>query len=111
MDSRQDWNRLLGNIDAGKDSCGFRDTRQSLVQDVGRQVAELEEDMVLLGTDTSTFSDFEGHGSGDNISGGKVLGGRGVSLHESLTLRVNEVTTLTSRTYLTLEHCTTWSRL
>lgn len=106
MDSRQNWDRLLGNIDTGKDSSGLRDTRQSFVQDFGRQVTELEEDVVLLGADTSTFSDFEGHGSGDDISRSKVLGGGGVSLHESLTLRVDEVTTLTSRTYLMLEQCT-----
>lgn len=110
VDSRQNWDRLLGNIDTGKDSSSFRDTGQSLVQYLGGQVAKLKEDVVLFGTDASTFSDFEGHGSGNDISGGKVLGSRGVSFHESLTLRVDEVTTLTSRTYLMSEYRTTGRR-
>lgn len=66
------------------------------MEDIRREMAELQEDVVFLGTDTSSLSDLKGHGSGDDISRSQVLGSRGVSLHESFTLRVEEVTTFTS---------------
>jgi hypothetical protein len=60
-------------------------------------VAQLEVDVVLVGSNTTTFADLEGHGSGDNVTGSKILGGWCVSLHESFTLGVEQVTTLTTR--------------
>lgn len=61
-------------------------------------MAQLEVDVVLLGADTTAIADLHGHGSGDDITRGKILGGRGISLHEALTLGVEEVTTLTTST-------------
>ncbi len=52
------------------------------------KVRELEVDVVLVGTDTATLTDLDGHGTGDDVTRGKILGGRSISLHESLTLRV-----------------------
>jgi len=88
VDSGQDGDGLLGDIDTGKDGGGLGNTGQSLVKDLGWEMRKLEEDVVLFRSDTSSFSDLQGHGSGNDISGSQILGGRGVSLHESLSLRV-----------------------
>lgn len=61
-------------------------------------MAELEEDVVLVGADTAAVTDLHGHGSGDDVTRGKILGGRSVTLHEAFTLRVEKVTTLTTST-------------
>jgi len=53
--------------------------------------------MVLLRTNATTLADLDGHRTGNNIPGGKVLGGRGITFHETLTLRVEKVTSLTTR--------------
>lgn len=95
---RQDGDRLLGNVDTGKDGGRLGDTGQSFVQDFGGQVRELQVDVILFGTDTSTFPDFQRHGSGNDVSRSQILGGRCVSLHETFTLAVEQVTTFTSGT-------------
>jgi hypothetical protein len=61
-------------------------------------MAQLEVDMILLGTDTAALANLHGHGTGDDVTAGKILGSRGISLHETLSLGVEEVTTLTTRT-------------
>jgi hypothetical protein len=43
-----------------------------------------------------TFSDFDGHGSWNDIARSKILGDGSVALHEPLSLGVDEVTALTS---------------
>ena len=59
-------------------------------------MAELEVDMVLFRTDTTAFTDFQGHRSRYDVAGRKILGSRRVTLHEPFTLRVEEVTTLSA---------------
>jgi len=54
--------------------------------------------VVLLGTDTTTLTDLHGHGAGDDITGSKILGSGSITLHETLTLGVQKVTTLTAGT-------------
>jgi hypothetical protein len=98
VDSGEDGNGLLGNIDTGENSGSLRDTRQTLVKNLSRQVAELEVDVVLLRSNTTALTDLEGHGTRDNVTGGKILGGGCVTLHESLTLGVEQVTSLTTGT-------------
>jgi hypothetical protein len=88
VDSGQDGDGLFGNIDTGKDGGGLGNTGQSLVENFGWEMRELEEDVVLFRSDTSSFSNLQSHGSGYDISRSQILGGRGVSLHESLSLRV-----------------------
>jgi len=96
VDSGQDWDRLLGNVDTSEDSGGLRDTRKTLVKDVWRQVRQLQEDVVLVRSDTTSLSDLQSHRSRNNVTRSKILGGRGVSLHKSFTLRVEQVSTFTS---------------
>lgn len=99
MHGGKDRNGLLGNVDTSENSSSLRDARKPLVENLRRQVAELEVNMVLLRANTATLTDFKGHGSRHDIARGKVLGGRGVTLHETFTLRVEEIASLTTRTF------------
>ena len=98
VDGGQDGDGLLGDINTSENGGGLGDTRQTLVKDLRRQVAELEVDVVLLRSNTATLTDLKSHRTGDNVSGSKILGSRCVTLHESLTLGVQEVTSFTTRT-------------
>jgi 3-deoxy-D-manno-octulosonic acid (KDO) 8-phosphate synthase len=96
MNCREYGNGLLRNINASENGSSFRDTGQALMEDLGRQMAQLQVDVVFLGTHASALPDLHGHRSGDDISTSQILGGRGITLHESLALRVQQVTTLTT---------------
>jgi hypothetical protein len=61
MDSRQDGNRLLSDIDTGEDRGGLRDTRKTLVENLWWQMAELKVDVILIRSNTTSFTDFHGH--------------------------------------------------
>jgi hypothetical protein len=61
MHSRQDRNRLFGDINAGEDSCGLGDTGETFVEDLRGEMTELQEDMVLVRSNTTAFADFDGH--------------------------------------------------
>jgi hypothetical protein len=97
--SREDRNRLLGDIHTSEDSSSFGDTGQSLCEELSRKVVQVKEDVILVFTNTSAFSDFHGHTSTYYISRGKVLSSGGISFHESLTLGISEDTTLSSATF------------
>lgn len=96
MDCRQDGDGLLSNVDTSENGSSLGDTRQTLMEDLSGQMAELEVDMILVGANTTSLADFKGHGTGDNIAGGKILGSWRITLHKSLTLGVQEVTSLTT---------------
>lgn len=98
VDSRKDGNGLLADIDTSEDTGSLGDTGKTLGENLSGEMAELEVDMVLLRADTTSLTDLHGHGSGDDVTGSKILGCRGVTLHEALTLAVEEVTTLTTST-------------
>lgn len=66
------------------------------MNDVGLQVVQVEIDVITLLTNTSAGKNFHGHGAGDDVSGGEILGSRGISLHETFTVLVSENTTLTT---------------
>lgn len=97
VDGGEDGNGLLGNVDTGEDRGGLRDTGETLVENLSRQVRKLEVDVVLIGTDTTALADLHGHGTADDVARGKILGSRCVTLHEALTLAVEKVSTLTTR--------------
>jgi hypothetical protein len=98
VDSGEDRDGLLGNINTSENTGSLRDTRQTLSKDIGGKVAELQEDVVLLSTNTTAVANLHGHGSGNNVTRGKILGSGGITLHEALTLGVEEVATLTTST-------------
>ena len=103
MDGGQDRNGLLGDVDTGEDGGSLRDTGEAFVEDLCGKMAELEVDVVLLRTDTTTLSDLKGHGSRHDVTRGKILCSGGVALHETFTLRVQEISSLTTGTCSTLE--------
>ena len=98
VDGGEDGNGLFGDIDTREDSRSLGDTGETLVEDLCGQMAELEVDVVLLGTDTATLADLDGHRTRNDVARRKILRSRRVTLHESLTLRVEQVATLTART-------------
>ena len=98
VNSGQDGDGLLGDIDTRENGGGLRDTGETLVEDRSGQVRELEVDVILLGTDTTTLANLHGHGARDDITGSKILGSGGITLHETLTLGVQEVSSLTAGT-------------
>lgn len=89
----------LPNINTSENGSSLGNTRQTLVKDLRWQVRKLEVDVVLLWPNTTTVANLHGHGPGDNVTRSKILGSRGVTLHESLTLGIEEVTALTTRTF------------
>src|SRR5690349_24692949 len=96
MDSGQNGDGLLGDINSRENGSSLRNTGETLVKDRGGQVRELEVDVILLGTDTTAFTDLHGHRTGDNITRGQILGSGSITLHETLSLGVQEVSTLTA---------------
>ena len=61
VDSGKDRNGLLGDIDTSKDTSSLRNTRKALSEDIGGKMAELEEDVVLVSTDTTAVANLHGH--------------------------------------------------
>ncbi len=97
VDGRQHRDRFLREVDAGKDLCAFRNAGQALVQDFRIEVVEVQVDMVLVRAHATAFADFHRHRAADNVTRGKVLHGRRITLHEALALRVGEIAAFTAR--------------
>src|SRR3546814_8661916 len=70
---------------------GLGDARQALVQQLRRQVLEVQVDMILVGADAAALADLHGHGAADHVAAGEILGGGRVALHEALALGVGEI--------------------
>mmetsp|Transcript_20512 Transcript_20512/g.52063 ORF Transcript_20512/g.52063 Transcript_20512/m.52063 type:complete len:434 (+) Transcript_20512:262-1563(+) len=88
---------LFGDVHAGEDGSGLGDARQTLGEHIGRQVVEVEVDVVLVGAHAAPLVDLLRHRTRDNIARGEVLRRRGVPLHEALSLRVAQDATLAAR--------------
>ena len=63
----------LGDVDAGKDGGGLGDARQALGQDLGREVVEVQVDVVLLGAAAAPLPDLQRHAAADHVAAGQVL--------------------------------------
>ena len=88
---RQHGDRFLVHIDTGEDMRRFRNARQAFGDDVVVQVIQVQEDVVGVLADAAPFPDLHGHGAGDDVPAGQVLGGGGIALHEALTLRIDQI--------------------
>jgi len=88
VDGGQHRDRLLGNINTGEDSSGLRDTRETLMENLRRKMAELQVDVVLLRSNTTTLADLDGHRTRDDVTRSQILSSRRVTFHETFTLRV-----------------------
>jgi hypothetical protein len=91
-----DW--LLGDIDTSENGGSLRDTGETLGKNVRAQVVEIKKNVILVGTSTATLADLDGHRSGHNVTRGQLFGSGGIALHETLTLSVQKETTLTTGT-------------
>jgi hypothetical protein len=94
---RQDRDRLLREVDAREDARRFRDARQAFGQRLGRQVVQVQVDVVLVRADAAAFADLDRHAARDHVAGGEVLVGRRVAFHEPLALGVGEVAAFAAR--------------
>ena len=56
--------------------------------------AEVQENVILLRADATALADLDGHGAGYDVARRKVLGRRGVALHEALALGVGQIAAL-----------------
>ena len=61
VDRRHDRDRLAGQIDSGEGLRRLGDAGQPLVQDLGIDMVEMEEDMVLVLADAAALADFHRH--------------------------------------------------
>ena len=52
------------------------------------------------------LTNLNSHSSGDNVTGSKIFGSRGISLHKPLTLIVDKVTSFTTTTFGDEAPCT-----
>ena len=99
MDSGQDGDGLLRDIDAGEDGSGLRDAGESLGEDLRREMAQLEEDMILLGPDATAFANLNGHGPRNDITRSEILRCGGIAFHEALALAIEKISSLPTRTW------------
>ena len=99
MYSGQYGNGFAGYVNAGEDHGGLGDTGQPLGQLFWGQMVQLKVDVILFGTATTAFTDFNGHGPRHDVSGCQVLGDGSVPLHEPLAFGVYQITALTTATY------------
>jgi len=97
VDSRKDRNRLLRDIHTGEDLRSLRDTRKTLGKKLGRKMVQVQVNVVLVRSAATTFTNFDSHRTGNHITGCQILCGRGVSLHETLSVCVFEVSPFTAR--------------
>ena len=61
VDRRNHRQRLAGQVDAGEDLAGLGDAGQPLVQDLGVDMVEVKEDMILMLADPAALADFHRH--------------------------------------------------
>eukprot|EP00732_Lithocolla_globosa_P005615 Lithocolla_globosa_v1_NODE_5904_length_1167_cov_59.942446.p2 type:complete len:140 gc:universal NODE_5904_length_1167_cov_59.942446:646-1065(+) len=98
MDSWQNRDGFLGDVNTGKDGSGLRDTGKTFFQQLWGQVRKVQVDMIFLVTNSSSLTNLNGHGARDNVTGSQILGGRSVFFHEAFSVGIEEVSTLTSGT-------------
>ena len=99
MDSRNHGDRFLRHIDAGKDARAFRNAGESLVQHLRIEMVEMQEYVILVLADATTFANFDRHGARNDIARGKVLGGRCITLHEAFAIRIGDIAAFAARTF------------
>jgi len=96
MHGGKDGNGLLGCIDTSEDMCSLQNTGETLMDLLGWKMVQVEVNVVILGTHTTTLQDLHGHRAGHDITRGQVLGSGRIALHEAFTLTVSEDTAFAS---------------
>ena len=83
----------------------FADTWQTAVQHFFAQVIELEHYVIAIWTTTVTGDDLFNHGACYHVTTSKVFGVRSITLHETLAVLVDQVTTFTTATFCNQYTC------
>ena len=81
---------LFGDVDIGKVVANLVHRRQSFHDGLGTKVIELQMHIVFVGATASTFFDFLVHATRDKVARGQILQSRCVTLHEALTVAVEQ---------------------
>ncbi len=99
MHSRNDRDRIGADVDAGENARRFGNTGQPLVQYFRIKMVEVQIDVILELADAAPLANLDGHGAGNDVTRGEILGGRGIALHEALALGIDEVGALPARAF------------
>ncbi len=87
---RQHRDGFPGHVYPCKNFCGLRDTRKPLGKDLGAQMLKVQVNMIRLGTEASSGTDFHSHRPADHVSGCKVASVGGITFHETLTRGIGQ---------------------
>src|SRR3989338_777054 len=60
---------------------------------------KMKKGVILFGSTAATFHDFDGDSPRDDITRSQIFGSGCISLHETLTFRVEEIASLASRSF------------
>ena len=88
-----------GHVDAGEYLGRLRYSGEPLAQDGRVEMIEMQKDVVLFRSDAAPLADFDGHGAGDDVARGEVLGRRRVALHEALAFGIDHVAAFAARAF------------
>ena len=69
------------------------------MDDVGIEMFEVQVDMIFVFADAAAFADFDGHRTRNDVTGGKILGGRRITFHETLAFGIGQVTALAAHAF------------
>ncbi|MNZ52237.1 hypothetical protein D3C78_700780 [compost metagenome] len=96
---RNNRNRSNNRVNVRKSLRQFADAWQTAVQHFFAQVVELEHHVVAVRTATVAGDDLFNHRTGNNVTTGKVFGVRSITLHETLAVLVDQVSTFTTAAF------------
>ncbi len=96
---RHNRNRSNDRVNVGESLRQFADAWQTAVQYFLAQVVEFEHYVVAIRTATVAGDDFLDHRTGNHITTCKVFRVRSITLHETLAVLVDQVTTFTTATF------------
>ena len=99
VDRRQHRDRLLVDIDASEDLRSLGDARQTLVNDLGAEMLEMQMHVVLILADAAALANLDGHRAADDVARCQILGIRCVALHEALAFGVGQIAALAARAF------------
>ncbi|KAG0922825.1 hypothetical protein G6F31_019753 [Rhizopus arrhizus] len=90
VDGRNDGDRFLDRVDVAELDGDFADRGQTLVDDVGAQVVQLQDDVAAVRTETAAFLDFLVHRAGHEVTRSQILQRGRIALHEAFAILVQE---------------------
>ena len=99
MTGRDDWNRFLDRVHMRKGTGQFKDSRKFGVQCFFTQMVQFQQYMIPFRTNTPPAENFQHHGSGYHIPTRQVLGIGSIAFHETFTIFIDQVTTLTAASF------------